>query len=452
MRALEKTLRRYGADEADPSDVYGEIFHIGDGLIQRKGEKSDPELPPKANPVGVFEQNGRMLHRILFEDTLPDDIKVMQRSPFAVLGGLTYFGGRNKMDHASKAHALIFDMDSPTSPKLQNFFNMCQAGMLPMPNYIALSGHGLHLYYQLEEPVLLFPDIKEQLAKLKKDLTGQLWPVLSRLKNIQYQGIGQGFRVIGGNTKIEGRRVQAFCVSPHPWPLEALNEYVAPENRVDTQRIFTGRIPISIAKKQWPDWYQRKVINKENADSQERWKIEQKVNGKDPYALYHWWMRQIKEKAVYHHRYFAVMALAIYAVKCNYPYEKALDEALGMVPYLDSLGDDPFTEKDVRAAFNCYNEDYCTFPRDTISKITAIPIKKNKRNYKSRAEHMKFMSQIRDEKDPDGEWRKKGGRKSKKELVEAYAKENPSATPTQAAKDLNISRPTVYRWWPETER
>lgn len=38
--------------------------------------------------------------------------------------------------------------------------------------------------------------------------------------------------------------------------------------------------------------------------------------------------------------------------------------------------------------FTCYDERYKTFPRSDISKLTAIEIKENGRNYRSQREHL----------------------------------------------------------------
>lgn len=56
------------------------------------------------------------------------------------------------------------------------------------------------------------------------------------------------------------------------------------------------------------------------------------------------------------------------------------------------------------------------------------------------------MSAIRDVMYPNGEWRNKNGRPSKRDLVVNYVKENPNATVTEIAKALNISRTTVYKY------
>ena len=46
----------------------------------------------------------------------------------------------------------------------------------------------------------------------------------------------------------------------------------------------------------------------------------------------------------------------------------------------------------------------------------------------------------------DTDWRNKEGRPSKENLVKEYIAENPDHTPTEIAKNLKISRTTVYKY------
>lgn len=60
------------------------------------------------------------------------------------------------------------------------------------------------------------------------------------------------------------------------------------------------------------------------------------------------------------------------------------------------------------------------------------------------------MNAIRDVIYPDGEWRNKEGRPkgsgTKEDLVKEYLAEKPNSTPTEIAKNLGISRTTVYKY------
>lgn len=112
---------------------------------------------------------------ITFEKTL----KKLQEADFAILNGLTYLRRKNVQTHTSKVHAMIFDLDGVTDKTLNAFLNGAfTVDATPILNYIAYiapSGHGVHLYYVMEEPVSLFPYMKIQMKELKYALTEKIW-------------------------------------------------------------------------------------------------------------------------------------------------------------------------------------------------------------------------------------------------------------------------------------
>ena len=168
-----------------------------------------------------------------------------------------------------------------------------------------------------KEPIDLYPNIKVQLKSLKYDLTFRIWEYkgTSQLKAIQYQSINQGFRMVGSINAKYGTELVAFRTGERV-TLDYLNAYaIKPENRVDINKPFhPSRMTRAQAKEAYPEWYQRVVI--EGNKRKKKWDIAGKVHGDDPYALYHWWLRQIGSIEG-GHRYFYLMCLAIYAYKCD---------------------------------------------------------------------------------------------------------------------------------------
>ena len=219
---LESVLLRWGGIEVSAMDVYRDVFRLGEGFIQRKNEGSREY---KANPIGYWRDNGAPHghYRVLFEDDFEECLQEMQRADFSIINGLTYFGRKNLQAHASKMYSMIFDLDGVTDETLNAFLHGAfSADAYPIPNYIALSGHGVHLYYVFEDPVPLFPNIKIQLKELKYALTDRIWNgYTSTLKTKQRQGINQGFRVIGGKTKPGAplKKVSAFRINTIPYSL-----------------------------------------------------------------------------------------------------------------------------------------------------------------------------------------------------------------------------------------
>ena len=336
---------------------------------------------------------------------------------------------------------MIFDLDGVTDKTLNAFLNGAfEVDAYPIPNYIALSGHGVHLYYVFEYAIPLYPNIKMQLKAFKYALIEKIWNMYTSTdKRKQFQGINQGFRVIGGKTKIEGVRVRAFRINQHPFNLEQLGKYIPAESRVDESKLWKeSKLTLAEAKKKYPRWYEDKILNK---CPRRYWTCK-----KD---LYEWWKEKIKEGATFHHRYFSIMCLAIYGAKCGVDFEEVKADAFGLIPFLNSINpQEPFTENDCISALECYDTRYCTFPIDDIIKISGIAIEKNKRNGRKKSQHIKMVNEMRKFKRDvlEEDEYKNNGRPDKRNLVIEYIQANPKASISQISKDLGISRTTVYKY------
>jgi hypothetical protein len=98
-------------------------------------------------------------------------------------------------------------------------------------------------------------------------------------------------------------------------------------------------------------------------------------------------------------------------------------------------------------AKSTFQECYCTFPRDEISLITGVPMKEGRRNYRGRKEHLRRARIICDGLYPDGSWRNGNGRKDKSAVIAEWRQQNPDGTKAQCCRELNLTKPTVYKWW-----
>ena len=145
------------------------------------------------------------------------------------------------------------------------------------------------------------------------------------------------------------------------------------------------------------------------------------------------------------------MCLAIYAAKCNVPRKRLLEDAYGLRQFLNDIyPEEPFRDKDIKSALECYDLKYVRFPLRDIEVISGIPIKRNKRNGRTQKTHVKIMSSTRDILYPDGSWRNLAGRPvgsgTKEKAVKEYAEAHPEATVTEIAKAVGVSRTTVYKY------
>lgn len=445
---LADIIRQWGGYEVTPMQAYRDVFKLGEGYIQTSEE---PAGQFKANPIAYWKNdNSETGHfRIMFEDTFEETLKELQDADFAILNGTSYFGRRNVQEHASKMYAMPFDLDDVTDTTLTNFFSGAfNAGVYPIPQFIALSGSGVHLYYVFEEPVPLFPNIKLQLKELKYALTDKIWNrYTSENRKVQHQGINQGFRVLGGKTKA-GEVVRVFRVNEHPTSLTELCEYVPAEHRIDENKLFReSKYTLAEAKDRFPEWYERVVVGKDKTRAQ--WDISGKVHGADPWALYHWWLDRVREGATFGHRYFAVMCLAIYGVKCSVPFEKVKEDVYSLIPFLDELNPrEPFTQSDVDTALECYDSRYCTFPIKDIAKLSGIDIPRNKRNGRKQSTHIKYMNHQRAFKVDMGECTN-GGRPTSQNIVQEWQVEHPSGRKVDCARETGLDPKTVRKWWTE---
>ena len=145
---------------------------------------------------------------------------------------------------------------------------------------------------------------------------------------------------------------------------------------MDESKLYKeSKMSLAEAKKKFPRWYEDKVVNKQ---PRRYWTCKR--------DLYEWWIEKIKEGATFHHRYFSVMCLAIYGVKCGIPFEEVKAKAFELIPFLNEINpNEPFTKSDCLSALECYDTRYCTFPIDDIVKISGIAIEKNKRNGRKQA-------------------------------------------------------------------
>jgi len=305
---------------------------------------------------------------------------------------------------------------------------------LPKPTYLVSSGTGIHLYYVFEKPIPLFKNVVKELERLKKRLTWQAWTqgasVLS--DNVQYESLFQGFRMVGTVTKNDGR-CRAFKFG-NKVTVEYLNKYVPEEYQVENI-VYQSKLPLKVAKELYPEWYKKRVINKQPKGS---W-----VCKKD---LYDWWIRTLKEGATEGHRYWCIMTLCTYAKKCGVSHEVLEKDAYGLIPFMNTLGSE-FTEDDVLHALQAYDDSYITYPIKTIEERTDIKIERNKRNGRRQEQHIKIMNAIRDIEHPDGTWRNKDGRPDKAKIVKDWRNAHPDGKKIECERETGLSRHTILKWW-----
>ena len=438
-------ILKFHYPEVEGEEFYKYLFPNN----QFQGEKSVDYAKP--NSIYLYKDpkdegtERKLRRRIMLKDTWEDDYKsYVEGNPMTLCSGLAYRGMRNCLENAQNMNALVFDLDSVGKNELMNLFSRIgkkpALRTLPQPTFIVMSGTGLHLYYVFEEPIALYPNIKLQIKSLKYDLTFRMWDYggTTQEKQIQYQSINQGFRMVGSVNDKYNLPVKAFKTGDKV-SLEYMNGYVdEEENRVDITKPFRPtQYTLEEAEEKFPEWYERVVVKGD--ERPKRWDIKR--------DLYDWWLRQ-SYKAKGGHRYYFLMCMAIYAVKCNIPKKELREDMYRVFEELKEVEHNhPLEEDDIKSALETYDRQYYNFTIHDIVKLTDIQIERNKRNYRTQKEHIKIMNFVRDNISyPDGDWRNLEGRPTKEKLVREYIEQNPNDNPTEIARALNISRPTVYKY------
>ena len=441
-------------EQIEPYDFYRYIFP--EGTFERKGHYEDNkpnaiavtiEKKYKENGIAVeLKRNGKG-KRYTITDNL-DELNELNKAEFTIMSPISYYGKQRNAKNARYLYALVFDLDGVDMPQLRDVLHQMDKDILPKATFVVNSGTGLHLYYVLDEPVPMYPQNQLYMKELKYALTRQIWNrFTSTIKEPQMQGIMQGFRVIGTCTKLgEKFPVVAYSVGDRI-SLEELLTFI-PDSNGEQQHVksimMKSRLSIEEAKEKYPDWYEKRIVRKERRG---RWTIKR--------DLYDWWLNRIRNEIKVGHRFYGIMTLAIYAKKCCIEEGELMRDAYSLLDIYDDMSVEDinrFTEDDIKCALEMYNEDYVTFPRDDIAKLSGLQIEKNKRNGRKQEEHLKRCRIIQMASDEvDGtDWRIGNGRKSKKNVIMEYMRENPGITKKAAiARAVGVDRNTVIKYYDE---
>lgn len=446
-------------ERVEPRAFYREIFPVGS--FERKGHYEDEkgngigisvhEAPEGAegavdvserrgNGIGVNVKEEGVVHRYVINDG-HEKLDELIGQEFAILSPVSYFGKSRAGKYARYLYAITFDLDGVDMPQLRDTFHQMNKGIIPAATFVVNSGTGLHLYYLLADPIPMYPQNQKFLKELKYALTRRIWNrYTSTIKEPQVQGVLQGFRVVGSGTKLGLDYPVVAYRYGKPMSIEYLVGFLSDVDG-DRQRITgllmrpKGQISLTEAQEKYPDWYDRRIVRGERRG---RWTVKR--------DLYDWWLRKIRTDIHVGHRFYGIMTLAIYAVKCNIDEDELRQDAYRLLTVFDGMSysdDNRFTEDDVIKALEMYNESFVTFPRDDIAKYSGIPIPANKRNWRKQEAHLRIARYTKEVmKQSDGGL--KEGRPDKKDMIRAYMIEHPQETnKSRIAKALNIHRNTV---------
>lgn len=448
-------------ERIEPHTFYREIFPIGS--FEREGHFEDAKgngigitvtgkedgsdvaenaSERRGNGVGVAFYSKGQVKKIVINDG-HESLDELIGAEFAILSPVSYFGRSRAGNYARYLYSITFDLDGVEMPQLRDTFHQMNRGFIPSATFVVNSGTGLHLYYVLDSPVAMYPQNQKFLKELKYVLTRRIWNrFTSKIEEPQLQGVLQGFRVVGSGTKLGLDYPVVAYRYGKPVSIEYLLQYV-PDTNGDLQRVTgileQGTMSIDEAKKKYPDWYERRVVRGERRG---RWIVKR--------DLYDWWLRKIETEIHVGHRFYGIMTLAIYAVKCGINEDELRRDAYRLLKIFDDMSyedSNRFTEDDVIKALEMYNENFVTFPREDIAKYSGIPIPANKRNWRKQADHIQYMNNQREFKVLKGECTN-GGRPDKYSVIREYMLSYPEIKKkTEIAAALKIDRHTVGKYY-----
>ena len=436
--------------EVAPKYFYRQIFQHH---LDKKGAFT------KGKYVGIAceitkEKKGKKT--VVKRHTITDDLDtiddLLKSENFIIISPISYIGKSRKTENATRMYAFAIEIDDlrvsddgrPVG--LNDLLHHFDIELLPTPNYIICSGNGVHLYYVFEQPLILFDSVKKSLDAFKKALTPYFWNQYVtkdyKIENIQFESPFQGFRMAGGVTK-KGDRTRIFEISTHPIAIEELNRYAVKYGKKECQIdiAYESELTLAEAKEAYPEWYERRIVNKQKKGT---WECKR--------DLYDWWKRRITEGASVGHRYYCLLMLSIYAIKCgrNVSEEELIEDAYSFLDKFDEMSENEinrFTDEDVMDALQgYYDKDLVTYPINSIVYRSGIPIEKNKRNFRKQAIHIKYMNNQRAFKVEMGECTN-GGRPDKRQIVQSWRLEHPGGRKIECERDTGLSRHTVLKWW-----
>ena len=428
-------------EEVSPKDFYRDVFP--EGSFERAGHPEDG----KANGILTVIEHEKAQNYMIFDDL--NVLEEVQDKEFVVLSPVSYSGRNRTAKNARWMYGIAIDLDGVEIPNLRDFFYQVKNGFLPMCTYCVNSGHGLHLYYLLEKPVPLYKHLQDSLKEFKYELIAKVWnrytSTFTERNQVQYQGIFQGFRMVGTQSKLgKDYPVRAFQTGEKV-TIEHLNGFLMDESKAVTGFHYKSDLSLMEAKQKYPEWYERRIVN---GQARERWHIKR--------DLYDWWLRKIKQGASVGHRYNCLCVLASYAIKCDIPEDELLTDAFSLLPFLDDMTNDEhnhFTERDVSDAMNFYQESYVTYSRKEAERVSAIPMPANKRNGRKQEVHLMGARAIQeiDDKINGTNWREGNGRPKgsgeKSQIVKEWRKNHPEGKKIECHRETGLSRVTIDKWW-----
>lgn len=443
--------------EVSPMDFYRDIFPLGELDDYNAFSKNKyTAIAIEVTKDKIVYENGRKrekVNRYTVTDDLDNIDLLLYSDNFCIIAPISYAGKSRKSENARFMYALCVELDNLVDVKgnhqgLKSLIHQWSEKVhwLPKPTYIVASGNGVHLYYIFQKPIPLFKNVAASLSKYKEKLTTKLWNRHTTYdyskEKIQQESIFQAFRMVGTKTK-SGDVTRAFLVG-EPVSVDYMNSFLLPQDKnCAITEVYKSDLTLTQAKQKYPEWYDKRIVNGEKRG---RWVANR--------AVYDWWLRRITNEAVVGHRFYCLMMLAVYAIKCDISADELESDMFKLLPIFEERTyseDNHFTVKDVMEAYQIFEDKgFVTYPLNSIAHKSGLEIKKNKRNGRKQDVHIRYMNNQRIFKVELGECTNGGrpkGSGTAKDKVYDWRKKNPKGRKIDCERETGLSRPTVLKWW-----
>lgn len=448
-------------EDVSPREFYRTIFPAGS--LEKQGERITGKYTAIAVAVtNELRPDGRAkVKRYTITDDLDAVEELAATNEFCLCSPLSYAGRSRTAEHAREMYAIAVDVDqllvdNDLTPRgvmnlLERHVDLLER--IPRPTFIVSSGTGIHLYYVLETPIAMYPDVVQSLQTFKRELTSRIWhDAITTVKSpaeVQQEGIYQGFRMPGTITK-NGERTVAFRIGGKV-SVEYMNSFFDKKYHMKPSTSKKGHIGLQEAALLYPEWYERRIVRGEGKG---HWHVNR--------AVYDWWLRRIRREATVGHRYHCMMTLAVYARKCSYhdpkhnptpvTREELERDCLSLIAPFDEMttvDDNHFSTADMLDALEAFDDRWVTLTRRTIAERSGLVIQAAKRNGQRQRDHLEEARAIRDIRSRRrGEaWDAHGGRKPQGDKVREWRRLHPDGRKVDCIRDTGLSKPTVYKYW-----
>ena len=312
---------------------------------------------------------------------------------WAMMSPIGYFGEKANGKNSSILFSVTLDLDGVGLKQLKNLIHGFNNDLYPVPTYLIHSGHGVHLYYFLEEPVRLYGYVRKPIEDLKNRLISYIWnEYTSFFKEQDFQSWCQSYRMVGSQSKLGAKYPVTAYLIGKPVTLEYLNSFMYKTERIklplESYSPYgkKGKLTLEDCKELFPEWYKRVIEG-----------VTPEVDPEDPYhmrCIYNSWIKRMSRRMV-GTRYHCMCVLFACASKCHVPFNEAKKDALALLEDFDSVSvsdSNRFTVEDILSATKYYNKNFSKFISiNRIEELTHIKIERNKR-YKDRTDPTKHRT------------------------------------------------------------